>query len=235
MQRRVQLYVLTVALLAGVASAAVYAAAPTFALRGVLDALFLCLLAVAGELLAFVLPYKAMGTIGYIPYFAAVIVVPGWPSVLGVALVRAIMELTSGRQFIKKVLNTASYVLMEATAILIYVRLGGSNLSSAAQTMSLTAATRAFGGQAVVAFTLAFVINNFVVFGAIALASGRSPWSVIVQGSKSTVILDLITTPLIFVFAWVYASFGPIASMGIPRSSKVFMYASALAKVKAIS
>jgi putative nucleotidyltransferase with HDIG domain len=41
---------------------------------------------------------------------------------------------------------------------------------------------------------------------------------VIVQGSKSTVILDLITTPLIFVFAWVYASFGPIAgaAMWVP-------------------
>jgi putative nucleotidyltransferase with HDIG domain len=215
MQRRVQIYVLAIVLLAATASAAVYFAEPTFAVRSVFDALFLCMLAVAGELLTFVLPYKAMGTIGYIPYFAAAIVVPGWPSVLGVALVRGIMETASGRQLIKKALNTASYVLMEAAAILIYLHLGGISLSASASTSSLTRITREFGAQAVIAFTLAFIINNLAVFVAIALASGRSPWSVTVEASRSTIVLDLLTTPLIFVFAWVYAAFGSIAGAAL--------------------
>ncbi|HEY4215595.1 MAG TPA: HD domain-containing phosphohydrolase [Gemmatimonadaceae bacterium] len=215
MQRRVQLYVLSIVLLAIVASAAVYAAAPTFALSSVFDALFLCTLAVAGELLTFVLPYKAMGSIGYIPYFAAAIVVPGWPSVLGVALVRGTMEVVAGRQLIKKALNTASYVAMEATAILVYLYLGGRSLSAHAEGISLTRITRDFGAQAIIAFILAFVVNNLIVFIAIALASGRSPWSVMVEAGKSTIILDLLTTPLIFIFAWVYAAFGSIAGAAL--------------------
>ncbi len=215
MQRRVQIYVIAIIILSAVASAAVFAAAPTFTLDGVLDALFLCTLAVAGEVLSFVLPYKAVGTIGYIPYFAAAIVVPGWPSVLGVGMVRLVMEATSRRQVIKQALNTSSYVLMEALAILIYRALGGASLVTVAQTWSLTRVTREFGLPAVVAFTLAFVANNLVIFIAIALASGRSPWTVIVEGSRSTVVLDLITTPLVFVFAWVYAAFGPIAGAAL--------------------
>ena len=46
------------------------------------DALILSTLAIAGEMLGFMLPRSAAGSIAFIPYFASAIVVPGWPSVL---------------------------------------------------------------------------------------------------------------------------------------------------------
>jgi putative nucleotidyltransferase with HDIG domain len=215
MQLRVKFYVLGIVALALTASTAVFVGGSAGATSALGDALLLCSLAIAGELLSFVLPYKAVGTIGYIPYFAAAVLVPGWQSVLGVALVRIAMESTSGRAAIKRTLNVASYVLMESTAVLVYLRLGGVGLLHAANKASLTHLASEYGGIAIVAFTIAFAVNNLTIFIAIALASGRSVKSVIVEGSRSTVVIDLLTTPLIFVFAWVYAAFGPLAAAAL--------------------
>ena len=83
--------------------------------------------------------------------------------------------------------------------------------------MSLTHAAAAFGVPAIVrvhdcAFGQSTTWSFFV---AIAFAIGRSVRSVIVEGSRSTIVLDLITAPLIFVFAWVYAAFGPLAAAAL--------------------
>ena len=215
MQLRVKIYVFTVVVLAFAASLIVYRTAPAITGAALPDALLLCSLAVAGELLSFVLPYNASGTIGYIPYFAAAVLVPGWPSVVGVLVVRLAMESISRRAAIKKTLNVSSYVLMEATAILAYSRFGGIGLLHAAGKASLTHVAGQFGIAAIGAFTVAFAVNNLVIFVVIALESRRSVRSVIVEGSRSTVILDLITTPLIFVFAWVYAAFGAVAGAAL--------------------
>jgi HD-GYP domain-containing protein (c-di-GMP phosphodiesterase class II) len=215
MQLRVKLYVIAIVALAIVASAAVVVGGSPMGGSALADALLLCSLAVAGEILSFVLPYKAVGTIGYIPYFAAAILVPGWPSILGVALVRIAMEAVSDRAAIKRILNVASYVFMECAAILVYVRLGGVGLLQAADRTSFSHLAAQYGVAAIAAFTIAFVANNLVIFVAIALASGRPARAVIVEGSRSTVVIDLMTTPLVFVFAWVFAAFGPLAAAAL--------------------
>jgi HD-GYP domain-containing protein (c-di-GMP phosphodiesterase class II) len=215
MRTSVKLYVLLIATLALGASVVVVAIGPELPKAAFGDALLLCSLAVAGEVLSFVLPYNATGTIGYIPFFAGAILVPGWPSLVGVAIVRIVMELRVSRENIKRTLNIASYILMEATAIIVYLRLGGVSLHQAVDHRTLTQVAAQYGGAALVAFVIALPINNLVVFVAIALASGRTARSVIIEGSRSTVIVDLITTPVIFVFAWVYAVFGPIAAAAL--------------------
>jgi putative nucleotidyltransferase with HDIG domain len=212
MRTRVRVYVTFVAFAALIATAIVFWQAPRNASSMLSDALILCALAIAGELLGFVLPQRAIGSIGFIPYFAAAILVPTWPSVLGVAVLRTALELTSSRENIKRVLNVASHTLMEAIAVLVFVGLGGKSLLQFENISSLTEATRAFGLPAMVTFMLAFVINNSVVFTAIALASGKGVMGVWFENSKATFVVDVITTPLIFVFAWVYAAFGPLAA-----------------------
>ena len=215
MQPRVKLYVLTIVVLATLASGGVFAMSPNIGASALADALLLCSLGVAGELLSFVLPNTATGTIGYIPYFAAAVVVPGWPSIVGVILVRFAMEFMSGRPAIKKTLNIASFALMEAVAVIAYLRFGGLGLLRAAENSSLTQVAGRYGVAAIGAFTIALALNNLIIFIVIALASGKSVRSVIVENSRATFILDLITTPLIFVFAWVYAAFGPLAGAAL--------------------
>src|SRR5579884_3692554 len=98
MRPRVYVYVYGVVAAALAATAVVFARGPVDAEQMLLDAVILCVLATAGELLGYMLPHRAMGSIGFIPYFAAAILIPAWPSVLAVALLRTILEVMSPRE-----------------------------------------------------------------------------------------------------------------------------------------
>jgi HD domain len=192
---------------------ALYVTAPVPPPRTVTDALLLCCLALTAELLTFLLPRSAAGSIGYIPYFAAAIIVPSWPSVLSVVVVKAAVELWSRRAPIKAILNVSSHALMELVAVSVFVALGGHSFREFGNSIyDLTQITRSAGIPALLAFVAALVTNNMLVTGAIALNSGRSLAGVLQENHSSTVGLDFIAVPLVFVFAWVYAAFGAIAA-----------------------
>lgn len=176
------------------------------------DAGLLCLLAVVAELLAYVLPQSAAGSLGFIPYFAAAIVVPSWPSVVCVVLVKGALELLARRAPIKAVLNVSAHALMELVAITLYVSLGGVALRSITNPTDLTHVTAVAGWPALVSCAVALVANQVLVTGAIALSSGRRIGTVLEANSRATIGLDFLTAPLVFVFAWVYAAFGVIAA-----------------------
>jgi HD-GYP domain-containing protein (c-di-GMP phosphodiesterase class II) len=172
----------------------------------------LSVLAVAGEMLGFVLPQRAaMGSIGFIPFFAAAILLPSWQTIIAVIVVRVGLELSARREFIKGLLNVASHTLMAGIAVLVYTVMGGVSLFQEVGPYSLTEITQRNGLAALVAFTAAFFANNGIVFTAIAVSTGRRVLWVLLENTRSTVMIDLITTPLVFVFAWVFAKFGWIA------------------------
>ena len=208
----IRIYVAGVALLAAVWTWSLYHAAPMASRSMLSDALILCGLAITAELLAFLLPRSATGSIGFIPYFAAAVVVPSWPSVVSVIAVKAAVELWTRRPPIKAILNTSSHALMELIAVSVYVGLGGESLRSVGDLLNLTHVTRVAGIPALVAFACAHIANNIVVTGAIAFSSGRSLQTVLRDNHKATLGLDFLAAPLVFVFAWVYAAFGAIAA-----------------------
>src|SRR5678815_588662 len=104
-----RIYVAGVAATALVWTYVMYRSAPLAPQSMLTDALILCGLAVAAELLSFLLPRSATGSMGFIPYFAAAIVVPSWPSVVSVVLVKAAVELWTRRAPIKAILNVSSH------------------------------------------------------------------------------------------------------------------------------
>jgi putative nucleotidyltransferase with HDIG domain len=211
MRGKLRLYVAVVAAIAVVWTAAMYRAAPSAGAK-LSDALLLCGLAVAAELFAFVLPRAAAGTIAFIPYFAAAIVVPNWPSVASVVLVKAAVELWLRRSPIKAILNVSAYALMQLVGITVFLALGGHGFSGLERIRDISWVTRVSGIPALVAIVLALSTNNLIVHGAIALASGRSFQEVLSANKRSTIGLDFVAAPLVFIFAWVYASFGAIAA-----------------------
>ena len=112
MPRIAKFYVASIAFLALAGGALAYASAPSLPPSLLSDALLLCALAVASEFLGFIMPKSARGTFSFIPYFAAAIIVPSWPSVLSVALVKAAGEVFRPNQLIKKVLNVSAHAVM---------------------------------------------------------------------------------------------------------------------------
>src|SRR5438552_1467568 len=128
MPRSAKLYVAGVALLATAWSVMMFRGAPNLPHTVIGDALLLCGLAVAAEFLSFLMPKSAVGSFGFIPYFAAAIIVPSWPSVLSVVLVTAAAEVFTKRQLIKKTLNVSAHALMECIAVSVFLGLGGTGL-----------------------------------------------------------------------------------------------------------
>lgn len=214
MIRKTSWYVSAVAMLTFVTAVYIFRAWPQVSPGDGLAVSLLVALAVVAEALAFVLPHSAAGSIAFIPYLAAVLVVPGWPAVAAVMAIRAAMELAARRSPTKGVFNTVHHGLTQSVAILVYRALGGQSLLLHAG-QSLTAVTLSAGLAAMVACTMALLVNSIVISGAISLSTASSLRNVWRANNLATIGIDIAAGPLIFVFAWVYASFGPIAASAL--------------------
>src|SRR5437016_12754286 len=68
-------------------------------------------LALIAELLAYLLPRGARGSIAFIPYLAAVLIVPHWITVAAAVLIKALVEAHRHVDFQKAFFNIAQYAL----------------------------------------------------------------------------------------------------------------------------
>jgi putative nucleotidyltransferase with HDIG domain len=212
MTRATRIYVATIAVIAALWTFLMYRSSPGSSSVMLTDASILCGLAVAAELLSFLLPRSATGSIGFIPYFAAAVVVPSWVSVASVIVVKASVELWVRRAPIKALLNVSAHAVMELTAVTVFLALGGHSLRVFDNVLDLTSITKDSGLPALVAFVCAHLANNIIVTGVIAVSSGKHVRTVLQANHRATLGLDFLAVPLVFVFAWVYAAFGAIAA-----------------------
>jgi putative nucleotidyltransferase with HDIG domain len=171
---------------------------------------FLVALSVLGEMLAFALSKKARGSIAFIPYLALAIIVPSWVGVLAVIAVKLGTEAMQGIPIVKGAFNASAHGLTICVAVLVYLALGGHSLL-AEPNLGLVRLSADFGGPAIAGFFAAFAINMFVVGGVIAVDTGERLPKVLKAGA-STIGADLLTTPIVIIFAWVYSSFGAIVA-----------------------
>ncbi len=218
MRSRTNLYVASVALTALLWSVALYWFVPTTHSPALTDIVLLAGLALGAESLSVLLPRSATGSMAFIPYLALPLLVPSWHSVVAVVVVRSLVELCGKRSAIKRVFNTAAHALMEAIAVTTYVALGGVSFLQLDGVTHVANVTRLVGGPALIAGAVGLIVNNLLVVTAVALASGRSLKGVWFENNRSTVGVDLLAAPLVFVFAWVYAAFGVIftATLWVP-------------------
>jgi putative nucleotidyltransferase with HDIG domain len=112
----------------------------------------------------------------------------------------------------KAVFNVASHAIMESTAVSLYLGLGGVSLFAITNVSGVSHVTKVVGVAALVSCVAALTLNNLLVTCAVAISAGRSPTRVWVENNRSTIGVDFLSIPLVFVFAWVYAAFGAIAT-----------------------
>jgi putative nucleotidyltransferase with HDIG domain len=173
---------------------------------------FFSALAVIAEMLAFVLSQKARGSIAFIPYLAAVLLAPSWTAVVAVMAVKLAMELVARRvTLLQACFNTCSHGLTLACAIGVYQYLGGVGFLEGGKT-TLIAITESFGVPATAAFATSFLINTLLACGVISLDTGERFFSILRSSSLPTIGADLLTTPIVFVFSWLYTGFGAMAA-----------------------
>jgi len=172
----------------------------------------LCTLALIAEGMTLVMTRSLAGSMAFIPYLAAAIVVPNWTALAGVSIVRLLVD--RRREPIKALANITTHGLTFASTVLVYKGLGGVSLLSL-HNHSLLEITRLVGLQSIVAIMFSLAFHSFVTCGAIAAKTARPARAVWRESYLSTVGLDVLAAPVIFIFAWVYVAFGAIAAVTI--------------------
>lgn len=177
----------------------------------------LAFLALTAELLAFVLPRGARGSIAFIPYIATVLLVPSFAALLTIALSKAIAEFAGKRERLRQIFNVAQLAVTICATILVYRSLGGVSLL-AFKGIGIQEITLRVGAPAFACFVCAFVVNTLLVSRVIGLSTSAGTLQVWREVHLSTIGLDILASPLVFVFAWIYAQWGPIlaASFWMP-------------------
>jgi putative nucleotidyltransferase with HDIG domain len=169
----------------------------------------LAALALTAELMGFLLPRGAKGSISFIPYVTTLLLVPNASALVAIVGAGAIAELSRQRNLQKFLFNCAQQALTYGLAITAYRLLGGVSLFDL-QDLSVAKATIAVGLPMTVAYLLVFAMNGMLVCQVIALSSKSRFLQVWRDNHIATIGLDVLAIPLVFAFAWIYAKFGPM-------------------------
>ena len=167
--------------------------------------------AMIAEMLAFLLPHGARGSIAFIPYLASALIAPHWLSVAAIVLVATVVQASHRTRPEALIFNVAQQALTLTVAILAYQGLGGESFLTVPHD-NFAALTRTMGLPAVSAYALSFAVNTIVVSMFIAVGDGESTLSVWRDVKLSTIGIDLLASPIVFLFAWLYAAHGAIAA-----------------------
>jgi putative nucleotidyltransferase with HDIG domain len=207
-------FVQLVCILACVASVLVWQTSPVgedFSLATIGTLALLALLALLAELMIFLLPQGATGSISFIPYIAAFVLVPNVAALVAIGATNSLADIAKRRGSQKVLFNSAQLVISYALAITLYRLLGGVSLL-AIKSQTVSEITAHIGLPLTAAYVVVFVVNMFLVSHVVALATNKPTLQVWRINSASTVGLDILALPLVFVFAVVYAKWGAMVA-----------------------
>jgi putative nucleotidyltransferase with HDIG domain len=214
MANRATRFVALVCAIAIVAAGTVYLIAPA-ATQGQQQAILLiCALAVTAETLAYLLPNSATSSIAFIAYLAGVLLSPSFFAVIAFASIRTTIELMQQRTVQKKTFNIAHYLANSSIAVLAFLSFGGHSLLDVSD-HSILGATKSVGLAAMGAFAASILASSTLLVGVLSASSGKRLMEVFRETKLPTLGIDILAAPIVFVFAWVYTAFGPIAAVAV--------------------
>ena len=204
MTKSTKLYVSTVSALAVVILAILYASDPAFRPANLNAAMSFAVLGVISQLFSYRgASEKSSGSIAFLPLLTIVVVAPDWAGLLTIAAAVAVAETFGRRALVKRIFNVAAVAVAAGVSIILYNALGGVSLLG-----------NSAGVYAAAAFTLPLfiLVNTVLVYGVLALSTGRSFWDMVARHSPKTIAYDLLALPFVYVFVRFYVEFGPAAA-----------------------
>lgn len=201
---RVETYVAYVTAAAVAAVAALYVQSPEFHSASLAAAAVFAALGFFAQLLAYQLAHGAVGSIAFIPVLTTAALTGDWlaPVAAGVSMLAA--QLLPRRPALKLVFNVAQYTLATGVAVLVYRSLGGESILRYEHYLVL---------PYIALFAVFIGINTLCVSGAIAVSEGRGIWDVWKENTAGTIVYDLLSLPIAYIFAWVYMRYGAIGAI----------------------
>ncbi|HEX7937920.1 MAG TPA: hypothetical protein VF483_02945, partial [Gemmatimonadaceae bacterium] len=171
-------------------------------------------LALVAEMLMVMLPKGAHASIFSMPALAAIMISPSWQTIAVIASVKALVESVRRAEFEKAVFNIAQFALSFGIAAYVFTRYGGTPFFQL-RSLSLSELTTVNGLPAFGAIVTLSASNSLLVSGAIAISSHSSLSAVWRANNIATIAMEMVASPLIFLFAWAYVHFGPIAAVAL--------------------
>ncbi len=206
---KTKLFIQTICVLALGASIALFRIAPPADDYSAGTVGTLALLALTAELMGFLLPRGAAGSISFIPYMTTLMLVPNFSALVAVGGANAISEIAKRRGATKVLFNSAQLIFSYAIAIIAYRALGGQSLFDL-RMLPVASITLIIGAPLTIAYAIVFTTNTLLVSHVIALATNGKTAHVWRENNASTVGLDILALPLVFAFAWIYSKYGPM-------------------------
>ena len=147
------------------------------------------------------------GSIAFIPWLAAASITPTWIAIAGAALSVLLAELAKRRKPVKILFNVMQISLAMAIATIAFRAVGGTSLLTQSPLALLEGARQ----NAIPMMTLIatfFVVNAFLLSGVISVSEGSGLFHIWRQTVKTSISYDLLSAPVVYLFAWVYVSAG---------------------------
>ena len=212
--RRASIYVASVAMLSVIAGGIVFLLRPTVTSAELQATAWFVAMALLAQLQAHRLPAGASGSISFLPLTAVAVVSPSWLAVAAAGLAHAIAESLIRRAPTKAVFNVAQVTLAMAVAVGIYWLLGGESMLAKSD-LSFGLAAK---GTIVPLLGLIlgfFSLNATLVSGVIAISDRKRFYEVWRSNTVSMLAYDVLSAPIVLIFAWVYVHFGPLGALGL--------------------
>src|SRR5436853_3550257 len=167
MNSRTKWYLFWTSIGATLCSFVLYWQQPAIPVGSVGAVLLLSALALVAEALTLLMPNSVSGSIAFIPYLAAALIVPHWTALVGAVIVRALAQITTRRAAPAAIFNTAQHAITFSCAVLVFLLLGGESMAFL-KGQPLVAVTVRNGLASLAAFVISFGVNSTLVLGFVA-------------------------------------------------------------------
>jgi HD-GYP domain-containing protein (c-di-GMP phosphodiesterase class II) len=208
MNIRVSVFVALITVAAASGVAVVAYVLPPAAPQHLSAVLVLCVLGLVADLLMYRLPHTASGSIAFIPLLAAALISPNVLTVIGIGVVTLIAQVHRRSAFMRALFNVAQLVLASSVALLAYHAFRGTALSLNAQG-SVVGGAWSIALPAAALMVVYLGINSIAVCLVIALSEGVGLLNVWKQNTLSTLVYNVLSSPIVVVLAVFYVRVGP--------------------------
>jgi hypothetical protein len=203
MESKIERYVTGVTIAGLILFGALYLIDPSVPTGYLLPALCFLVFGLMASSMSYRSSRNTTGSIAYLPVLTGLFLVPHWTGVLGATAAAFIADLILRRSPIKVVFNTAACLFAASLVVISYRFLGGASLL----TLSEFAIVPYF-----VAVLLFFAMNSLTISGIVGIQEDKNPLGLWLKRLRFTLVYDLLSIPIVFVFAYVYVHFAVIGA-----------------------
>jgi signal transduction histidine kinase len=214
MSKRTLLYIAAVSICAVLLSGVLFLRSPVMEPAALRAVFWMAAIGVFVHVLTFRLPRGGTGSIAFIPFLAAAILVPSWIATVAVIASVVVAEIAKRGTPVKALFNVMQATLAISAATILFKLAGGTSLLAAPDTRLLEGAQV----NAISIFVLCatfFAANSTLVAGVIAVSEEASFSHIWRKNTVASLPYDLLSAPVVYLLAWVYATSGPTGAIAL--------------------